>query len=469
MITNGSEVRGLGIIRLSKSPDPASTSITRQREHIEAFAASQGITVIGIAIDKAVSAFHIPPERRKVFRVWLDRPDEYDCLIYWRQDRLVRRAMDFMGLVTWCKAHGKALYSATEGMGDVTEQAGVLLGFIKAWQSEDESQSTSDRVKDSNKELARQGRWRGGRKIYGSRAVCICHGRQECPDKKAQGWKLEAGGPNLPRCREAVQRVIAGQSVNSICADFNRRGIPAERGGHWQSRALWSILYNRQLLDLGIVTVDEWNKLQAALKVRKANRTVRTTSQSSPLLDIVFCGLCGGKIYRWRQSKTGVYYGRCKNELHRADSATPCNAPRIPYEKLRQLVEVEIAIHADEKIKEPVTNATVKLRLDDIAKELLDLMPDLLAKQIDRDEFIAKQTELMQEQDELEHIDAKKWEETGETVGERWARLDDAQRRVWLLKIGTRYTLHRVGKSWQLRGKLYEGALPTPPEVPATA
>lgn len=143
------KTRALGIVRLSKSADPASTSITRQREIIENYVESQGMILVGIAEDPATSAFKIPPERRKNIKAWLDRPDEYDCLVYWRQDRLVRRARDFMGIVFWCQQHGKKLYSATEGLGDVTQHAGLLIGFITAWQAEGESLNTSARVRSS--------------------------------------------------------------------------------------------------------------------------------------------------------------------------------------------------------------------------------------------------------------------------------------------------------------------------------
>lgn len=454
---NTNRTRGVGLIRLSKTPDPASTSVERQREHIEAFADQHDIRIVGWAIDTATSAFHIPPERRRQVKEWLDRPGDYDCMVYWRQDRLVRRAADFMGLVTWCKANAKALYSATEGTGDVTEHTGVLIGFIKAWQAEGESQNTSDRVKDAQAKLAKMGRWRGGRVPFGARPVCVCHDRANCPSKKAEGWKLVAdtGSAKYGHCRDSVKRVTAGQSVNSVIADLNRRGIYATDGKPWHASTMWQLLRNRVLLDLGIVDASEWNDLQTALKSRANKRTVRTAT-ASPLLDLVFCGRCGGKVYHWRRGENGQYQGRCRNEMHRYEAGKACDLPMIRYELLQEAVATTVADHAAEVIEERVTDHARKLRVDDIATELMDLLPEFAAKQIDRDEFVRRQTELMDEQEKLEKATGEAgWRPAGETVGQRWARLDETGRRLWLLSTGKRWTVDREtradgAKRWRI-------------------
>jgi len=69
---------------LSRSVDPASTSIDRQRDHIETFAAQHDTQRAGPAMDKATSAILIPPEKRKAVKERLDRPEDLGCAIYWR-------------------------------------------------------------------------------------------------------------------------------------------------------------------------------------------------------------------------------------------------------------------------------------------------------------------------------------------------------------------------------------------------
>lgn len=445
--------RGVGIIRLSKSPDPASTSVARQRDIIEHFTEQQGIDLIGWAEDTATSAFSTPPEKRKQIKEWLDRPEDYDCLVYWRQDRLVRRARDFMGIVFWCQQQNKKLYSATEGLGDVTQHAGLLIGFITAWQSEGESLNTSIRVKDSIQRLAQEGRWRGGRLLYGFRSICICHGLAKCPEgKDCRGWKLtpdEEGGAII--LRETARRVIAGESVNAVTADLNRRGVPSADDKLWKALTLRRMLRKPALMD-GILTVAEWNQLQSALNERRRNKYVRTLDLDAVTLDLMFCARCGAKIYRWHDQRNGKAYGRCRNELKRSETAKPCRMPRVPYELLKDFVTKDIQAHADDLIETRITDATRRLRAEEIERELIELAADLAARRVDRAEFTARQTVLLDERDALETAEnIQQWQRTGETVGERWERLGKAERRLWLLRIGTTYIVDREEESGRAR------------------
>jgi Recombinase zinc beta ribbon domain len=216
------------------------------------------------------------------------------------------------------------------------------------------------------------------------------------------------------------------------------------------------------MLDIGIVDAQEWGQLQVALKARARNRTVRTT-KVAPLHDILFCGRCGAKIYRWHRRSNDTHYGRCRNEIHRSDVEHPCDLPMIRYEKLQGLAQVEIEQHRDDPVWERVTNGSRQLRLDDIARELLSLMPEFNARMIDREEFIRRQTALMNEQEMLERIEGQgpRWQKTGETVGQKWDRLDEEHRRLWLLRIGTTFTVdcekhaskgrrYRIASSWRM-------------------
>ena len=442
------KTRALGIIRLSKTVDPASTSLTRQREIIEHYVESQGMILTGWAEDRATSAFKIPPERRKQIKTWLDRPDDFDCLVYWRQDRLVRRARDFMGIVFWCQQHGKKLYSATEGLGDVTQHAGLLIEFITAWQSEGESLNTSARVRSSQERLAREGRWPGGRLPYGFRAICICHELPKCPKGKedCDGWKLTPDEKGTAvTVREAARRVIAGESVNAVTADFNRRGALSAEGKLWKALTLRRILHKPVLLQ-GILTAAEWGQLQSALAERKRNKYVRTLDRDAITLDLVFCGRCGAKIYRWHnKNKSGKTYGRCRNELKRSEAEQPCHLPHVPYDLLTDVVTKDIQAHAGDLIETRVTDATRRLRVEEIESELIELTVELAARRIDRAGFAARQIKLLDERDALETANSfPEWQSTGETVGQRWERLSGAERRLWLLRIGTTYTIDRV-------------------------
>jgi site-specific DNA recombinase len=432
-------VRALGIIRKSVKAGERDISFPVQRAEIERFTQSNSMALIGIAEDKAVSAFKIPPDRRKQVKEWLDKPNEFDCIVYYRQDRLVRQPMDFMGIVHWCQQNGKSLYSATEGTGDVTQDTGVLIGFVKAWQSWQESKSSSQRQKSNRKEFARQGRWPGGRPAYGLKPV-------ESPD--GAGYVLVPDeGKTAEAVREASRRVLAGESVNAICSDFNKRRILSADGKAWHPTVMRKILSNRALLN-GVLSASEWSELQEALKATSGRNNQRRSDTDNILLDLIFCAKCGNKMYKWRRPRDGKYYARCRNEMKRAQVLEPCNASMVPYDEIKAEVARGILVRSDYMIEERVPrdgSAIRQLRIDDIAQELLDLATRFTAKSISRNEYITQQTALLDEQAELESAaddtDVPEWKPTGETVGERWNRLSPSERRLWLLKVGARFTV----------------------------
>ena len=445
-------VRSLGIIRLSKSPDEASTSIDRQTEIIERYAAEHGMELVGVAIDKAVSAFRIPPEKRPAIGAWLARPDDFDVILFWQQSRLVRRTTDLMGMLAWAREHGKKLVSCTESTGDITEHAGELLAYLRAWQDQGESESISTRVKASRARLAQEQRWPGGRVSYGTKAVS----RMDGP-----GFKLVPDeGATADVVREAVQRVIGGESPNAVISDFNRRGIRSADGGRWSAAALRSILRNRSLM--AVISPEDWVRLQETLSARTISHPPSTSS--NPLLGLVFCGRCGDRIYRWHSKRDGRFYGRCRSELKRSEVTTPCTMRMIPYAILLEAAELELSDHADLMIERRVVNAggVSKLRADDISRELMDLPVQLAAKSISRQEFTTRQAALLDEQDKLEQQDVSRtpgqaqWVSTGETVEQLWDRSGPDERRAWLQRIGMNWSVSREegpdSWRWSIRG-----------------
>jgi site-specific DNA recombinase len=432
------KIRALGVIRKSTKPDEESSSLPAQREIVEHFCESQGWTLVGFAEDVAKSAFHIAPEKRKAIRAWLERYDEYDVIVYWRQDRLVRRAWDFMGMVKFAQLHGKGLYSATEGTGDVSKGAGVLVGFVGAWQAEQESENTSLRVKDI-RATWEAGRWPGGRAPYGFKGV---------KNIGKPGYHLVVDKKTAPVTREAALRVIAGESVNAVCGRFNSRGTKSADGKAWTHTALIKLLRNRALMN-GILSPAEYGTLQDALGSpgRVAKRRTKTENM---ILDLVFCGKCGAKLYRWRNPTTDIVYGRCRFEMARADSDQPCSFRRVNYDKLITMIDLEMTtLYGDWRIEERIPRGNAReVRLDDIDHELISLSADYASKRIDRAEFLERQMALLDEQSSLEEPnedDAPQWRDTGETVADRWASLTDAERRLWLLRTGITWRVTHEG------------------------
>ena len=450
--------RATEIIRLSKSPDPASTSVERQHAFNVDFAGVLDVDLVPElqAKDTATSAFKIPPDKRKAVRDLLARPDEFDCIIFYRQDRLVRSPFDFVDIVRWCNKHGKSLYGGDTGNLDLATDEGFLIGVINAWKARQESKATSARVINTQDYLARMERYRGGRKPYGYHSICICHDKARCPTlmpDKPKGWKLVPDEDDrAPKAREAADRLISGESIHAVAVDFNRRGITTSDGKMWLASTMRKVLLNPAMI--GLIGAERYGQLKLAIKERTINRQVRTLDRSSLLLDVMFCGQCGGKVYRWYRKERDRYYGRCRNELKRGQVAVACKAPMVKYEILVDAVTDDIMRHKDWIIQTRVTDATRRLRADQIELDLDNLNAERTARTISRAEFEQRQRPLLDELDALESADnSPDWVDSGETIGQRWERLSEAERRLWLLRIGTTWTVDREiredGKAWR--------------------
>jgi site-specific DNA recombinase len=446
--------RGVRLVRLSKTADPTSTSVDRQIEITDRLAADLDTDIVGEAIDRSVSAFKIPPQERKQFKLWLDDdnppPAPYDRFLCWRLDRVFRNVFDFTHMVEWCRKNGKGIYASDKGNMDLTTDEGILVGFIGSWQANQESKSSSARVTGAQDYLARVGRYRGGRKPYGYHSICICHDKTRCPINEPSGWKLVPDEQDrAPKIREAARRVISGESIHAVVVDFNRRGILTSDGKMWLAATMRKVLSNPAMIGLlgkdGLTGGEEFGQLKLAIKERTINRQVRTLDRSSLLLDVVFCGECGGKVYRWYRKERNKYYGRCRNEMKRGQVAVVCRAPMVPYGILEKRVTEDLLTeYGTWLIETRITDATRAMRADSIDRELIELAAEFAAKRIDRIEFTKRQGELLDEQEALEAAEnAPEWSRTGDTVAQRWGRLSEAERRLWLLRIGLTWRVWR--------------------------
>jgi DNA invertase Pin-like site-specific DNA recombinase len=98
-----SQIRAIVGARVSHVQGPEKMSHISQRSKGEAYAESQGWTVVGAFEDLDVSATKLSPWKGPDLRVWLtDRADEWDALIFAKTDRVFRSANDCVKLAEWC-------------------------------------------------------------------------------------------------------------------------------------------------------------------------------------------------------------------------------------------------------------------------------------------------------------------------------------------------------------------------------
>jgi site-specific DNA recombinase len=315
-------LRALGVVRLSRHsgrPDDPTTSPVRQREAITAEAERRGLTIVGWAEDLGTGAAKVPPWDRAELGGWLQRPDEYDALIFWKLDRLCRSVRDFSTMVEWATTESGRPFShhrlppvdrvknliSTTGEIDLTTNYGKAMASVVAVFAELEADIITERVNDARSQLYDEKRWHGGRFPFGYK-----------PEKiETGGWRLVIDPDAHTVLMELIDRMLAGEPAFAVQMDFEKRGIPTPKGGAagWRSVNISGMLRSRALLgeytfkaitDDGLpgenvraeplVPLVKWNALQELLG--KNPKRQRVTG-AHMLLDVAFCAHCLEPMY----------------------------------------------------------------------------------------------------------------------------------------------------------------------------
>ncbi|MFE2019986.1 recombinase family protein [Streptomyces sp. NPDC059499] len=364
--TTDAALRVVGALRISRYTD-ASTSPEVQRETVEATGTRMGGTFVGWASDLDVSALKTTPWEREELRYWLDRPDEWDVMIWQRMDRAVRSMADMADLGRYAKQHGKRLVFASGPGGDKLEldfssPMSELIMLILAFAAQLEGQTIMERNQGAAAHLQSLGRWPGGVVPYGYKP-----GRRVFADDN-EGWWLFAHedkkDPTKSTAdirRSMVARAIAGRSYSEILrwletmdavTPKNHRGMLATPPRDPDSESTWQLTVVRDMLlspvmrghlvkkDGTVVRTsdgspvlqgepliddDTWHKLQDALKVLATGSTGPRRKDGHPLLGVLMCGTCEQNMFvNWYREKKGHEAGvkkevfRCFGKLHKA-------------------------------------------------------------------------------------------------------------------------------------------------------
>ncbi|WP_406503927.1 recombinase family protein [Streptomyces sp. NBC_01602] len=207
------------------------TSPDRQRGANHEAGAALGIDFGGReAVDLGVSASKTTPFERPELGAWLQRPEEFDALVFWRFDRAVRSMDDMYELSKWARDNRKMIVFA-EGPGgrlvldfrDALNPMAQLMVTLFAFAAQMEAQAIRERVTGAQAAMRTMPlRWRGSRPPYGYKPA-----------------PLEGGGMTLVQDEKAVaviERIIkelmGGKTASAICAELNKAGIASPRD-HW--------------------------------------------------------------------------------------------------------------------------------------------------------------------------------------------------------------------------------------------
>jgi DNA invertase Pin-like site-specific DNA recombinase len=285
-------VRAAGIyLRISDDRLGEGAGVARQLVDCRALAERKGWPIVDVYEDNDVSAYRGKP-RPEYRRMLADlSAGLLDAVVVWDLDRLFRQPRELEAFLDVCDAAGVTNLATVTGDVDLGTHDGRFTARILGAVARKESDDKSRRVRRKAEELARDGKVGGG----GTRPFGFEDDRRTVRDDEAE------------LIREGARRVLAGESLRSVCVDWSRRGIRTPKGNDWTigtfARMLRSPRVSGQRELRGeIVGPAEWPAIirpEDTARLR-AGSGVRRSPARSPrrylLAGLLRCSHCGAPL-----------------------------------------------------------------------------------------------------------------------------------------------------------------------------
>lgn len=372
--------------RLSQDRSGESLGIDRQEQLCRKLAADKGWTVGAVYVDRDISAYS--GKRRPKYDQMLDdiKNGVRDAVLVVDQDRLTRTPRELESFIDLADGNGTAL-ATVSGEVDLSTSDGRFRARIMGTVARQESEKKSERLKRQRDQAARLGQYQGGKRPYGYESDGITVRKSEA--------KL---------IREAVRRVLAGESLRRIAIDWNDRGIPAAAGGRWVVTSLRSMLTGPRLAGLrvhqGAVVADAaWPAIldrDTHERVRAVLGDPRRAQHGRPavhlLAGILRCSKCGTTMHSSRRTDGSRRY-MCP------PAPTGCGRSAVVAEPLEALVTDAVLHRLDtpqirRAAAKPKRGEPDRDDLAEIERDLDGLAADFGEGRIDRREWMAARTPL---------------------------------------------------------------------------
>lgn len=308
-------------VRISQDRGGAGLGVQRQREDCEALCGRLGWRVADVYEDNDTSAYSGKP-RPAWERLLVDvDAGAVDAIAVWHVDRLTRSPVELEHVIDLADRRGLQLATVT-GEVDLATPTGRMVARILGAAARQESEHKAERQARQRRQAAEAGKPNGG----GTRPYGYDDDRVTVREDEAV------------IIREAAARVLAGESMSSVCRDLAERGVTTPTGRHWQPRTLRRLLASARIsgrrehrprasADTGtrplvgeIVAEDAWgaiitpeqsDRLRALLTHPDRQRFSPATGRTYLLSGILRCGRCGGRMVG--RPRSGVPRYVCPN------------------------------------------------------------------------------------------------------------------------------------------------------------
>lgn len=312
-------MRAVIYVRISDDREGSGAGVGRQLEDSRTLAERLGWKVLEEITENDTSAFKRKRVRRPNgsvelrvnrpgFRKVLDvlQSGEADGLIAYDLDRTARDPRDLEDLIDVVEQRTPRVpVRSVSGSLRLDNDADVTMARVMVAVANKSSRDTQRRVSRKHEEIAKAGGFNGG---------------------GARRFGYEADGLTVREdeaavIREAAERILAGEAANSICRDFDERGIKPVKAKTWSTNTIIGILKSARIAGLrehrgevvgkaawpAIVSVETRDALIAQLALN--SRGAGKASLRYWCSHLLFCGKCGGPLVgQWGNGGRSRYW-----------------------------------------------------------------------------------------------------------------------------------------------------------------
>ena len=334
--------------RISSDREGDNFAVSRQLADCEQLAERRGWAVVERYVDSDISAYS--GRRRPEYLRMLDDVEAgaVEAVLVYHADRLHRHPRELEDFIDLCQRTGTKIATVSGDL-DLSTHEGQLLARITGAVARKESDDKSRRIRRKHEELAAAGKVSGG----GSRPYGY-----DADKRTVRADEAEV-------IRDCARRMIAGDSLRSVCTDLNERRIATATGKLWTPQTLRRMLMSPRISGQRehrgeIVAKAEWPAIitprqtqQLQAKLRDPDRRTNRASRRYLLTRLLRCSHCKSTLVsRPREDGTRRYvcasgpgFGGCGKTTLVADPAEQfvaeavlrrLESPRLPEARRRR-------------------------------------------------------------------------------------------------------------------------------------
>ena len=362
-------MRAAMYLRISRDEAGDGLGVERQRQDCQSLMGRRGWTSAGQYCDNDISAFSgrlRPAYSRLIEDIAGGR---VDAVVAWAPERLHRSPRELEDFIQLMEQNGTTVETVKAGTWDVSTSHGRLVARMLGAVSRAESERTGERVSRAHAQAKHSGFWRGPIP-FGMQASDV-PGHPE-PDV-AQS----------PIVEEIFQRVLQGDALTRIAADFTVRGLLPRRGKNWTHTGIARLIaspalggmvningeYVQGVFD-GVVSEERWRAAQAALRRRPRGESRRPREKLTLLGGIMTCAehtcvLVGGSA-----GHAGTYVAGSPGQCHVSITRAAANdlVQRVVLERLSLPDAADLLVMPTASRQDAQQQAErLRLRRDDFA------------------------------------------------------------------------------------------------------